>query len=187
MVTLTASAKSSQNVVLPEIAELFNDKFLDVLLPPAVDAEYEMVVDPSETSTAVETPKNPMIEALKATRRTLSAGVDALAAVRPLFGGVVDGVNDLATSVTVMCDVLEDVLSQVKLLDQKLKTPVVKKTCNPMWGTHGTLSVSTVNLDRKLEVSVCHKHSVGGHKVSLQTHPPSSSDGCSFSAPEASH
>ncbi|KAJ2932539.1 hypothetical protein H1R20_g4568, partial [Candolleomyces eurysporus] len=67
MVTLPASAKSSQNVVLPEIAELFNDKFLDVLLPPAVDAEYEMVVDPSESSTVVETPKNPMIEALKAT------------------------------------------------------------------------------------------------------------------------
>ncbi|PRP81294.1 Protein kinase domain containing protein [Planoprotostelium fungivorum] len=54
---------------------------------------------------------------------------------------------------------------KVKLLDQKLKTMVVKKTCNPSWGSHGTLSVSTTNLDKKLEVRVAHRHSVGGHKI----------------------
>lgn len=69
MSTPSGSSRSSQNILLPDIAELFTENFLDTLLPPAIDDEYDMADVPPEasTTTAVEAPKNPMIDALAET------------------------------------------------------------------------------------------------------------------------
>jgi Domain of unknown function (DUF2828) len=59
MSTLAAAA-SSQNVTLPDIPELYNPHFLDLLLPVA-DVKI------SEPVTESSTPRNPMVDALKTT------------------------------------------------------------------------------------------------------------------------
>ncbi|TEB37927.1 hypothetical protein FA13DRAFT_1761377 [Coprinellus micaceus] len=83
MASLPASSRSAQNVVLPDIAELFDEKFFDTLLPAPVDDDFDMVEDPSGDTTAVETPKNPMIDALNTTtNQTLTANsAPALASI----------------------------------------------------------------------------------------------------------
>jgi hypothetical protein len=62
--TTLAAAASSQNVTLPDIPELYNPNFLDVLLP-AVDVKTSTSAPKSSTST----PRNPMIDALQATAK----------------------------------------------------------------------------------------------------------------------
>jgi hypothetical protein len=88
MSTTSIRVDSSQNVILPDIPELYNPDFLDVLLPPSTEPA-PIIVD----STPV--PANPMIDALDSTLHqtlthnnaaayssTLSATLDAfLAAV----------------------------------------------------------------------------------------------------------
>ncbi|PPQ97716.1 hypothetical protein CVT26_001906 [Gymnopilus dilepis] len=55
---------SSRDFLLPDIPELFNKDFLDILLPMPKD---DMQVDASSTSQAAPTVSNPMMDALKAT------------------------------------------------------------------------------------------------------------------------
>ncbi|KAF5317373.1 hypothetical protein D9611_003512 [Ephemerocybe angulata] len=102
MAALPASSRSAQNVTIPEIVELFNEKYLDTLLPPAIDADYDLVASPSEGTTVVEAPTNPLIDALKATTNqtltenqapalasTLSATLDAFNTVNHQASGEV--------------------------------------------------------------------------------------------------
>eukprot|EP01117_Protostelium_nocturnum_P019469 TRINITY_DN8457_c0_g1_i1.p1 TRINITY_DN8457_c0_g1~~TRINITY_DN8457_c0_g1_i1.p1 ORF type:complete len:378 (+),score=134.25 TRINITY_DN8457_c0_g1_i1:132-1265(+) len=55
-------------------------------------------------------------------------------------------------------------LCKVKLGKQKVKTIVQKKTTDPVWNQYGHISVSTNNLDKKLDVQVLHKTKLGGTK-----------------------
>ena len=94
MASLPASSRSAQNVVLPDIAELFDEKFLDTLVPASVGDDFDIAEDPSGDTTAVETPKNPMIDALNATtNQTLTDnGAPALAST---LSSTLDAFNHL--------------------------------------------------------------------------------------------
>lgn len=64
MSTVAATA-SSQNATLPDIPELYNPNFLDVLLPP-VDVKVPDVVTESKQPSG-STARNPMMDALQST------------------------------------------------------------------------------------------------------------------------
>ncbi|KZT27099.1 hypothetical protein NEOLEDRAFT_1176895 [Neolentinus lepideus HHB14362 ss-1] len=59
MASTPAAAATSQTVTLPFVEELFNPNFLDVLLPATRN--------PVSVSSVVDTPQNPMMDALKST------------------------------------------------------------------------------------------------------------------------
>ena len=59
--TTMASPSSSQIVTLPDIPELFNPDFLDILIPPSPKSAEK---SPMMTE---QVPRNPMIDALQAT------------------------------------------------------------------------------------------------------------------------
>jgi len=59
MSSTLAAAASSQNVTVPDIPELYDPNFLDVLIPA------EPVTESKKASSSA--PKNPMIDALRAT------------------------------------------------------------------------------------------------------------------------
>jgi hypothetical protein len=96
--TTTAASRPSQNITLPFISELYDDNFLDVLLPPSVSPKSE-----SESST-VKPVQNAMIDALQATAHhaltennamaydsTLNATLDAFQGLtRYVFSSQVD-------------------------------------------------------------------------------------------------
>ncbi|KAG2015222.1 hypothetical protein CC2G_008512 [Coprinopsis cinerea AmutBmut pab1-1] len=89
--TLPATSSTSQNVVLPDIPELFNENFLDVLLPS--QGEIRMETD-SESPTIVETPKNALMEALKGTtNQTLTANLAP--ALRSTLSSTLDAFNQV--------------------------------------------------------------------------------------------
>jgi len=91
------TSASSRPILLPEIAELHNPNFLDILLPaPVQSAQHAVQVDSEETSTS----RNPMMDALKATihqtftanfapaySSTLSATLDAFTGLAPYTFG----------------------------------------------------------------------------------------------------
>ena len=79
----------------------------------ATSAAIKLALDSLSLAEIVQT-----IEALKATRSSLDASVKELQSVRPLFGDVVNGVNDLTGNVTVMYDTLNHVLSQLELIGE---------------------------------------------------------------------
>ena len=79
----------------------------------ATASAIKLVLDSLGLADIVQT-----IEGLKATRNALHTSIDELKAVRPLFGDVVSGVNDLTTHITGMYDTLEQVLSQVELVGE---------------------------------------------------------------------
>jgi hypothetical protein len=95
--TTTTTSRSSQNITLPFISELYDDNFLDVLLPP--------VSPKSESSLPTVKPiQNAMIDALQATAHhaltennamaydsTLNATLDAFQGLtRYVFSSKVD-------------------------------------------------------------------------------------------------
>lgn len=101
------AAASSRPILLPEIAELHNPNFLDILLPaPARSAQNAMQVDREAASTS----HNPMMDALKATSNqtftanlapayssTLSPTLDAFTGLAPYtFGAQVGKYLDSA-------------------------------------------------------------------------------------------
>jgi Domain of unknown function (DUF2828) len=60
--SIPPTAASSQNVTLPFIAELDKPNFLDILLPPQMEEDTQVVTAQVDTSG-----KNPMMEALRST------------------------------------------------------------------------------------------------------------------------
>ncbi|KAH6884060.1 hypothetical protein BKA70DRAFT_1340371 [Coprinopsis sp. MPI-PUGE-AT-0042] len=91
MVALPA-ASTSQNVTLPDIPELFNENFLDILLP-----KKSGQTDSASTSaspTVVETPKNALMDALAETaNRTLTENLAP--ALKSTLSPVLDAFNNV--------------------------------------------------------------------------------------------
>ncbi|KDR69884.1 hypothetical protein GALMADRAFT_255745 [Galerina marginata CBS 339.88] len=63
MASSIAASRSSRPFLLPEIPELFNKDFLDILIPPT-SASRDVLLDDHQATPA---PTNPMMDALKAT------------------------------------------------------------------------------------------------------------------------
>ncbi|KAJ3523685.1 hypothetical protein NMY22_g11333 [Coprinellus aureogranulatus] len=54
MASLPASSRSAQNVTIPEISELFDDKYFDALLPAPIGDDFDMVEGPPASLPATE-------------------------------------------------------------------------------------------------------------------------------------